>query len=45
MQALGRLLNEDGTPNEDVIRKYGGSSFGSRWLLDVPVDQRYMNLS
>jgi hypothetical protein len=31
-RALGRLLNEDGTPNEDIIRKYSASNFCSYWL-------------
>lgn len=35
MEALGRLLNEDGTPNEDVIKKWVLRHFDS---LDMPTE-------
>ena len=40
MQALGRLLNDDGTPNEDVIRKYNALN-----IVDTAGECCFMEMS
>ena len=40
MQALGRLLNDDGTPNEDVIRKYDALN-----IVDTAGESYFMEIS
>ena len=40
MQALGRLLNDDGTPNEDVIRKYDALN-----IVDTAGESCFMEMS